>query len=58
VRGAGAAWLLTPADNCADLKGHVPAGLHLVKVATFSDAKQAVESIAAGSTDTLSSCGF
>jgi len=58
ARGAGAAWFLTPADNCADLKGHVPAGLHLVKVATFSDAKQAVESIAAGSTDTLSSCGF
>ena len=58
AREAGAAWFLTPADNCADLKGHVPAGLHLVKVATFSDAKQAVESIAAGSTDTLSSCGF
>jgi PDZ domain-containing protein len=39
---------LTPADNCADTAGAVPAGLQIVKVGTLSQAIADLEAIKAG----------
>jgi PDZ domain-containing protein len=55
---AGAEWFLAPADNCAEVVGHVPDGLRVVKVATLNEARAAVEAIGAGQgTAQLPSCG-
>jgi len=48
ARNAGATVFLTPAANCADTKGAVPAGLRLVKVSTLNDAVTALEALKAG----------
>ena len=44
ARAAGATVFLTPAANCADTAGAVPAGLRLIKVATL---RQAINDLAA-----------
>lgn len=56
ARRGGARWFLAPADNCAEVVGHVPAGMRVVKVSTFKDALTAVKAIAAGSTEGLAAC--
>jgi PDZ domain-containing protein len=56
ARGDGADWFLAPADNCGDLAGRVPDGLHVVKVTTFDDALASVEKIASGDTAALPHC--
>jgi Lon-like protease len=48
ARAAGATWFLTPAANCADTKGAVPAGLHLARVATLRQALGDLSAIRAG----------
>jgi len=48
ARAAGATVFLTPAGNCANTTGAVPAGLRLVKVATLSAAVDDLEAIKAG----------
>ncbi len=48
ARSAGATVFLTPAGNCADTAGAVPAGLRLVKVATLAQAVGDLEAIKAG----------
>jgi PDZ domain-containing protein len=48
ARQAGATIFLTPAANCADTKGAVPAGLQLVKVSTLNQAVTDLEAIKAG----------
>ena len=48
ARDAGATVFLTPAANCADTAGAVPAGLRVVKVATLSQAVSDLEAIKAG----------
>jgi Lon-like protease len=48
ARAAGATWFLTPAANCADTSGAVPAGLHLAKVATLHQALNDLAAIKAG----------
>jgi PDZ domain-containing protein len=48
ARQAGATIFLTPAGNCADTVGAVPAGLRIVKVATLSQAISELEAIKAG----------
>jgi PDZ domain-containing protein len=53
---AGAAWFLAPAGNCKDVVGHVPEGLKVVKVATFTQARDAVKAIAAKNTTSLPTC--
>lgn len=45
-----ATYFLSPADNCADAKSAVPAGLTLAKVATLKDALAALADIRAGKT--------
>lgn len=49
-------WFLAPADNCTDVRGNVPAGLSVVKVGTFDEARRAVEQIAAGKGADLPRC--
>lgn len=51
-----ATWFLAPADNCKEVVGHIPAGLKVVKVATFTQARDAVKAIAAKSTASLPTC--
>ena len=51
ARQSGAAWFLTPTGNCAEARGDLPAGLHLVKVATLSEARIDLERLAKGATD-------
>jgi PDZ domain-containing protein len=48
ARQAGATIFLTPASNCSDTKGAVPAGLRLVKVSTLSQAVDYLQAIKAG----------
>ena len=48
ARDAGATLFLTPASNCSDTKGAVPAGLRLVKVSTLGQAVSDLEAIKAG----------
>ncbi len=48
ARAAGATVFLTPAANCADTAGAVPAGLRLIKVSTLSGAISALQALKAG----------
>jgi Lon-like protease len=48
ARNAGATIFLTPASNCSDTTGAVPAGLKLVKVSTLNQAVTYLEDIKAG----------
>lgn len=47
ARSAGATVFLTPAGNCSDTAGAVPAGLRIVKVSTLSQAISDLEAIKA-----------
>jgi PDZ domain-containing protein len=48
ARQAGATLFLTPAANCADAAGAVPAGMRLVKVRNLAGAVSALHALAAG----------
>jgi Lon-like protease len=48
ARAAGATIFLTPAGNCVNTVGAVPAGLHLVKVSTLAGAVSALQAIKKG----------
>jgi PDZ domain-containing protein len=48
ARDAGATVFLTPAANCPDTAGAVPAGLRLVKVSTLGGAVRALQALTAG----------
>ena len=48
ARDAGATIFLTPASNCSNTTGAVPAGLRLVKVSTLTQAVDYLEDIKAG----------
>ncbi len=48
ARQAGATIFLTPAANCADTRGAVPAGLRLVKVSTLNQAVTYLEAVKTG----------
>lgn len=50
ARAAGATYMLVPADNCAEARTAVPAGLHLAKVTTLDQALSTVATIARGGT--------
>jgi len=56
ARNAGATIFLTPAANCADTKGAVPAGLRLVKVNTLNQAVTYLEALKSGHPDSVPSC--
>ena len=48
ARQAGATVFLTPAANCPDTAGAVPAGMRLVRVSTLAGAVRALNALAAG----------
>ncbi len=48
ARAAGATVFLTPATNCTDAAGSVPAGMRLIKVSTLAGAVHALRALAAG----------
>ncbi|MFI5082050.1 MAG: PDZ domain-containing protein [Streptosporangiales bacterium] len=48
ARQAGATLFLTPAANCPDTAGAVPAGMHLVKVRNLASAVSALHALAEG----------
>ena len=48
ARDAGATVFLAPASNCSDVRGAIPAGLQVVKVATLSQAVTYLQDIKAG----------
>ena len=48
ARDAGATVFLTPAANCGDTAGAVPAGLRIVRVSTLSQAVSDLEALKAG----------
>lgn len=52
----GATWFLVPEGNCAEVVGHLPAGLEAVQVSTLAEARAAVEAIGSGETDGLPGC--
>ncbi|YAL84050.1 PDZ domain-containing protein [Dermacoccaceae bacterium W4C1] len=57
ARDSGADYFLAPAQNCNEVKGHIPSGLKVVKVSTFDGAKTAVSTIASGGdVDALPHC--
>ena len=56
AKEGGANYFLAPAENCGEVRNAVPDGLQAVKVATFDEAKAAVEKIAAGDTKGLPAC--
>ncbi|HEX7535836.1 MAG TPA: PDZ domain-containing protein [Dermatophilaceae bacterium] len=56
AKRGGAAWFLAPAGNCNEVVGHIPEGLKVVRVGTFTQARDAVEAIAAKHTDALPTC--
>jgi Lon-like protease len=48
ARAAGATVFLAPASNCSDVRGAIPAGLQVVKVATLSQAVNDLDALKAG----------
>ena len=56
AKRGGAAWFLAPAGDCDEVVGHIPDGLQVVKVATFAQARDAVQAIAAKRTASLPHC--
>ena len=56
ARQGGASYFLAPADNCEEVRGAVPDGLQAIKVATFDDAKAALDQISAGDPKNLPAC--
>ncbi|WP_371174408.1 PDZ domain-containing protein [Buchananella felis] len=52
----GAEYFLLPVDNCADVTGRSPEGIQVVAVASLSEARQALEQIAAGQNGQLQTC--
>lgn len=57
ARDDGATWFLAPASNCNEVVGHIPSGIRVVAVKTFSDSLAAVAAIASGTgTAALPTC--
>ncbi|VEG30080.1 YlbL family protein [Actinomyces howellii] len=53
---AGSDYFLAPASNCAEVEGHVPEGMTVAAVSTLDEAVTAVEAIASGDTQALTTC--
>lgn len=52
----GAEYFLAPVSNCAEVVGHVPDGLQVIRMSTLAEAEQAVAAIADGTATDLPSC--
>lgn len=56
ARRDGATWFLAPESNCDEVVGHVPDGLHVARIATLHEAREAMTAIGAGKGSTLETC--
>ncbi|MDM7831876.1 YlbL family protein [Cellulomonas edaphi] len=56
ARRDGATWFLAPASNCKEVVGHVPGDLHVAKIATLHEAREAMTAIGAGKGASLPTC--
>ena len=55
----GATWFLAPAENCDEVVGNIPDGLHVTKVSKLADALAALKAIAANpNTTSLPQCSL
>ena len=52
----GASWFLAPATNCGEVAGVVPDGLHVVKVNSLHEAREAITAIGQGDGASLPTC--
>ncbi|MFY9711894.1 MAG: S16 family serine protease [Microbacterium sp.] len=57
ARDAGVEYFLAPEANCADVVGHVPSGLQVIRTATLDDSLEALAVIAGdGDVESLPTC--
>lgn len=56
AKRAGAKFFLAPNSDCNEAKGHVPAGLTVIKVDNLQEALAAVKKVAAGKTSGFAGC--
>ncbi|WP_145230029.1 YlbL family protein [Rudaeicoccus suwonensis] len=56
AKGAGAKFFLAPDSDCSEAKGHIPSGLTVIEINSFSDALTVVKEIAAGKTSGFPGC--
>ena len=56
ARKAGARFFIAPADNCNEVRGHVPGGLSVVRTSTLTQSRDEVAAIAAGHASGLPTC--
>jgi PDZ domain-containing protein len=52
----GARWFLAPSGNCDEVVGDVPPGLRVIAVSTLAEARDAIEAVGAGETESLPTC--
>ena len=48
AKNAGAKYFLAPAENCAEVLGHIPSGIQVFKVSTFDEALTVANTIGSG----------
>jgi len=53
---AGSKYFLAPVENCKEVVGNIPDGLHVFSVDTLDDAYNAIVAIGKGDTSSLSTC--
>jgi len=53
---AGAKFFLAPSANCAEVVGHVPDGIQVIKVSKLKDSIAAVKAISSGKAKSLATC--
>jgi PDZ domain-containing protein len=58
ARRDGARWFFVPAGNCAEAAGHVPNGLHEIRVSTLAQAYHDVELIGRNEGNQLPGCAI
>lgn len=56
ARQAGASVFLAPAGSCPEVRGREPDGMTVVKVATFAEARAALEAVGRSQTGALARC--
>lgn len=52
----GATWFLAPAENCGEVIGHIPDGLHVAAVSTLAQAVDTVKAIGGDDTEAITTC--
>lgn len=56
AHNAGAKYFLAPVSDCNEAHGHIPSGLTVIRIGTFTQAVDAIKKVAAGQGTGLPSC--